>query len=237
MTPPIPLGILATRRQVGDFLPTEVPGLFSWHDAADLSTITVTGGQYVTEWRDKSGNDRHLEQLSYAPTYSPYSGLRSRNGLNTISTDNVSAQVRYLGGTAAWDAPHGTTTWFVVHDRDAVDADMMVLSTSQTGRFKGAGAPGSGLAHSSNWPGGIYVNGAVIPDARSAVHSHMIGRATVARWTATPLGPTLAKIRTSYPASPWQNASGLCEIIAYEGALPPAEITKIENYLMSKWGI
>ncbi|MFM7534993.1 MAG: LamG-like jellyroll fold domain-containing protein, partial [Acidimicrobiales bacterium] len=48
----------------------EAPNLALWLDASDASTITATGGA-VTEWRDKSGNNRNVSQASASarPTY------------------------------------------------------------------------------------------------------------------------------------------------------------------------
>lgn len=51
-----------------------------WFDASDASTITVSTG--VSEWRDKSGNARHLSQATGAnqPTW---------NSVDAITTDGV----------------------------------------------------------------------------------------------------------------------------------------------------
>jgi hypothetical protein len=48
-TPPIP------------WTPADLPGLYSWHEAWDASTITLSG-QNASEWRDKSGAGRHYSQ-------------------------------------------------------------------------------------------------------------------------------------------------------------------------------
>lgn len=42
------------------FNPKSIGGLEGWWDAADSSTVTISTG--VSEWRDKSGNDRHASQ-------------------------------------------------------------------------------------------------------------------------------------------------------------------------------
>ena len=65
-------------------LPTQIPGLQLWLDAADTSTIT--GTPTVTEWRDKSGNGYHMNTLqpngAYTSVY-PVIGT-TINGLNTV---------------------------------------------------------------------------------------------------------------------------------------------------------
>jgi len=58
------------------------PALVSWYDANDPTTITIVTnffGSRVSEWRDKSGNNRHVAQSNEVerPTYN-YSGLNGR---------------------------------------------------------------------------------------------------------------------------------------------------------------
>lgn len=54
-----------------------------WLDAADLSTITIATG--VSEWRDKSGNNRHLSQTT--STQQPALTLNAQNGLPAVTFD------------------------------------------------------------------------------------------------------------------------------------------------------
>jgi hypothetical protein len=44
------------------FKPTDLDNLLLWLDANDSSTITIDGSDGVSEWRDKSGNNKHLGQ-------------------------------------------------------------------------------------------------------------------------------------------------------------------------------
>ena len=57
--------------------PAEVP-LSLWLDGADLSTLSVSGSG-VTQWRDKSGNDRHAATAVRNP------GITRVNDLNVIN--------------------------------------------------------------------------------------------------------------------------------------------------------
>lgn len=59
-----------------------------WFDAADLSTLTLVSGD-ASEWRDKSGNGRHVSQTTAAnrPTYA-VSGLNGRPALDWGSAIN-----------------------------------------------------------------------------------------------------------------------------------------------------
>ena len=58
--------------------------IFSWHDAADTSTITESGGS-VSLWADKSGNGNDLAQGTAARQ--PTSGAASWNSRNVLSFD------------------------------------------------------------------------------------------------------------------------------------------------------
>lgn len=53
-----------------------------WLDAADPSTITSSSG-LVSQWSDKSGNERHATQGTSA--LQPSTGTTTKNGLNVIS--------------------------------------------------------------------------------------------------------------------------------------------------------
>lgn len=54
-----------------------------WLDAADASTVSVATG--VSEWRDKSGNNRHFTQST--PASQPAYNRNGINGLGSISYD------------------------------------------------------------------------------------------------------------------------------------------------------
>ena len=59
------------------FLPTSITGCGLWLDAADPATFILSGSS-VTQWNDKSGNNRNLTQstLANAPNYSTVNSMR-----------------------------------------------------------------------------------------------------------------------------------------------------------------
>lgn len=69
-----------------DFLPTDLPDLIIWLDAADVDTITETGGS-VEQWDDKSGENNNATQS--VGTAQPITDLKTINGINAISFDIV----------------------------------------------------------------------------------------------------------------------------------------------------
>jgi hypothetical protein len=56
---PSTLGIVSSQRSSLPLDPSTIPNLAAWYDANDASTFTLTGA-LVEQWRDKSGNNRHL---------------------------------------------------------------------------------------------------------------------------------------------------------------------------------
>lgn len=67
--------------------PADLPDLYQWFDAQDSSTITKDGSNYVTQWNDKSGNAGHITASGTGgPTYNS-STLNSRAAMVFPGTD------------------------------------------------------------------------------------------------------------------------------------------------------
>jgi hypothetical protein len=66
------------------FTPNRLANLALWLDAGDSGTVILNGSD-VSEWRDKSGNDRHASQAT--PSNQPAYTSAGQNGLNTITLD------------------------------------------------------------------------------------------------------------------------------------------------------
>lgn len=77
------MALLAANSAAAAWSPAQITTAL-WLDAADASTITTVGG-VVSQWNDKSGNGRHLSQITAAsrPAYQA-TGL---NGLPTLQFD------------------------------------------------------------------------------------------------------------------------------------------------------
>ena len=78
-----------------------------WLDAADQSTITVATG--VSEWRDKSGNNRHFTQ-SVAASQPAY----NRDGINGLASIRFDGTAKALQRTPeAWAFQYPVTAFIV----------------------------------------------------------------------------------------------------------------------------
>ena len=91
-------------RNLGQFLtttgawsPVRLASTACWLDASDTATITLVSGTNVSEWRDKSGNERHATQATSAnqPTYIS-SGM---NSLGLVDWDGSNDAMTISGGT------------------------------------------------------------------------------------------------------------------------------------------
>jgi hypothetical protein len=89
--------------------PRAVSGLSMWFDAADRTSITLSGTN-VSQWNDKSGKGNNLSAASARPTYT----FNARNNLNVVTYDGT--QNLTTGSISATNFAGGTVnlTTFVV---------------------------------------------------------------------------------------------------------------------------
>jgi hypothetical protein len=81
------------------FSPASIPDLALWVDASDASTLTLDGSNNVSEWRDKSGNARHLTQGTALNRPSYVTGVL--NGLPVVRPNGTSGWLESAAQTAA----------------------------------------------------------------------------------------------------------------------------------------
>ena len=85
------------------FTPNRLANLALWLDAGDSGTVILNGSD-VSEWRDKSGNDRHASQATAArqPEYvSP-----AQNGLGALRFNAADENFMTAGTTSTWNFLH-----------------------------------------------------------------------------------------------------------------------------------
>lgn len=96
----------------GGYSPYRLPGLAARFDASDLSSITFDGSNRVSQWRDKSGNLRHLAQATGSKQ--PLLQIGARNNLLFDGADdwmqapaftlNQPETVYWVGQQVSWTA-------------------------------------------------------------------------------------------------------------------------------------
>lgn len=217
-------------------------GCIIWLDANDLSTLSITGVEgYVTQWRDKSGNNSHVSQSTggYYPTYIP----NVLNGKSVLRFDGVND---VLTGTI----PSGV-------DNCTMTIVMKVISVSGEDLYFGFGAEvqcnGSRLFYNlagnnlcfAGWcndttsnqsldVGGTYhiftirQNGTSIDFYKDGVYSHSAVGSLLTTTPTVSIG--------GGPTSRFVN-SDIAEAIGYNRVLSDEEIKIIHTYLGRKYGI
>lgn len=206
-----------------------------WFDAADSSTITLNGST-VSQWRDKSGNNRHASQAtsSAQPTLTA-SGL---NGLSVLTFDGGDNLPHGYGRPSGYAASvfvvasiaAGLTGFrgiFSTGPTNAVGIMMLARgTTSNWGTYStvwqpaassilGAGPNILEMVSAADDTGSFYINGAVD-----------------GTW-----GSSFGQTGTIGGETGQQIAGYIAEIVYCESALDTATRQKVEGYLAHKWGL
>jgi hypothetical protein len=256
------LGIIASSRLVAPAGPP-VAGYKLWLDATDASSITAVGGA-VSQWNDKSGNASNFTQGTGANQ--PTTGSRTINSKNVIDFDGTNDFLSCPSSTGLFKYLHTSTggTTFVVAIVDDTAASKGLFGSSQFASaeigaclqitsaektelaiVKGGSSvavafdvniltAGSAFYLSNKWDGGNAT-------ASNRLKESLNGTAFAGNNAVTNTPSTsnstydMAVGAVGSGTSPWNG--GIGEVIFYEGILSAGDITSVQSYLASKWGI
>jgi hypothetical protein len=259
--PNLVLGILSGTGVPPIVLPP-VSGYKLWLDGSDTSTITASGGD-VSQWSDKSGFDRHFTQATGANQ--PKTGTRTINSKNVLDFDGTNDQLvcpssttlfQYLqdgAGSTIFivgivDNNAGQKAFFANCDFASSDVGFIAaVSDTETTRY--AVVNGGGVAiNVSNvntlTPGSpFYLSTKVDPAnatpadrLKESLNAGSFNGSNASSGGVSGASSSDAKIGDlSSNAWPYDGAIG--EIIFYEGILSAGDITSVQSYLATKWGI
>jgi hypothetical protein len=225
------------------FTPESIEGLSGWWDASDASTITLGTGTKITEWRDKSGFDRHLAQAT--ETKQPTLEASVSNDLPGVKFDGANAQI--LANSYPY-TEQPSSVWAVVRS-DAVSTggtevfvghQAMSLRVSGGSNLYGMDASATLLSDVSDTNGTFhFVAGVFKNDLTSILYVDGVS--------------FIGNAGTSAPASPMRFALGsnavasltgeehsrhtVMESGMYDGFLTVAEIDDLYAYVQDKWAI
>jgi hypothetical protein len=222
------------------FSPRNISGLQLWLDAADSST--VTGTTSVTQWRDKSGNDRHLGVGSGTTSYSSsaivlnssYMFVNSPVNLTNVTVFIVSKSTGVTNQTILGakpntdyvynsvdgfgfynDPPTGRIRFYGQGDDPRQSIFFTDTSITKLYTFQSTGTTVSG------WLNGTSQSGGTLTTTRTSTAQ---GFAIGAEWG----GSSYVNI--------WVTAS-IYEILVYNTALTTSQRQQVEGYLAQKWGL
>jgi hypothetical protein len=233
----------------GDGLPDSVEDgsgylsdLSIWLDANDAASITIDNYYTADEWRDKSGNERHVSNQ----VGDPQTGLRTINGLNVI--DFTSSRMA-TSSIASW---LNNTSYTII---------AVTQFDNNTGAFMGTEGGGNNqIMHhgyfGSNWTlsqfgGGngtswstslssttpvLSVTTAAHPTFEAWINGTSLGINTASSTQLSATGP----FNIGRPESDggWGYYDGtIAEIIIISDEITSVKRQKIEGYLAHKWGL
>ena len=222
------------------FLPTTIPGCQLWLDAADSTTVGMSGTRVIS-WSDKSGN-------GYTVIQSPLtSGSITKSAQNNLSVIAMNSQVMTIS-SFAWTA--FATMFFVIN--------------TPSWFYSAGSSTYNGYVASFNYfLYNVLNNGAtfsdsvlplgtqVIPTNQWCIFSIGYGGGTQATnygvngtlrstTTVTPIGNNTA-IAPLWLNGRWDSTSGenviIAEMLHYNTSLSTAQRQQVEGYLAWKWGI
>jgi hypothetical protein len=227
------------------FSPLNVSGCQMWLDAADLTTLSLSGSN-VTQWNDKSGQGYTLTVPGGYTNPSYSNGILSMTGSNSLwSTTNFAIS----GNTQV--------TLFLV-------GSITTIGGNGPGAHIGLGGPGSPPVYFGLVPyqdGGqtiLFAPSCFGPDVSLTFTPNISGQryllcgfynGTVIHGTYNGTLMTSQSLTTANFASrPFQvgnrnansaapNNGTVCETICYSGALTTSQRQTIEGYLAWKWGL
>jgi len=254
MSDALATGLATHRNKMRPYPPPFKTGLVGWWDAADLSTITESGGK-VSQFDDKSGLGNHLVQGTGANQ--PSTGLVTRNSLNTLyfagGNNAVGSWIRKLGfnQTSAQEffvvfQPYSTQPlggiaglWSADNDRGNVRASAAGLRFRYNNDVVIPGAPGdkNELGHQTGeWnPNGTI--GSVVTDLDIA--NDVWSRVHMTRGNPDSGG----SVYTTFRLGGDKVAGGrhlrfdFAELLIYNQTLTTAERAETDLYLRLKWAL
>jgi hypothetical protein len=212
--------------------PLGMTGLQRWYDAAEDSSITSSGGK-VSQWLDKSGNNRHATQATAAnqPTYF------SSDAFGRKSIGNTTA-----AGLLGLDCPPATfkevyLVGFYGNGQETVFAEYASFFTgnenaSNARRIVGTSGANSILS-TANFTttgfknGSASATGALLPLPPSILR--FVGAATSTSQTTYLFYSSLSSGRSFRGA--------FSEVIFFAADLSAADRQKVEGYLAHKWAL
>jgi hypothetical protein len=221
-----PVGVLPTS--------TPAPGCALWLDAADSSTLTLSGSN-VTQWLDKSGNARHATPFQTGP-------VLSNNGLVFDATGVLQGTAPYLHSsyTGAW-------TLFTVFTASTTSignprivnypgiAQMMYIEGGRLNSYLfSANFQSTGRVIASNTP---YL--AAIVNSASSIAQYVNGTLdTSSSHGALPTGSNTTYYVGGFDTGGSDRFRGtINEILCFSNALTASQRERVEGYLAAKWNL
>lgn len=213
-------------------------GCVTWLDGADDDVFSYSSGTLVSQWRDKSGNDNHVNQST---TSSQPTRNRTLNSKSVVDFDGSNDSLS-SSNSLTLSSGH---TMFAVTLTDAFSSDAGLISINNQ-LSNGITVHTGGLVYFYYGSGGYNTTQGV-----NVSTSYILTKV----WTGATSGNRISyKNGTQgYSTGTMANSNStgvlrlgqqttyyngyIAEVVIYNRELSQDEITKVHNYLQNKWNI
>ena len=227
------------------FLPDSISGLKIWLDADDASTITEVANK-VSLWSDKSGSNNDFPQATGAKQ--PSTNTRTQNGKNVIDFDGSDKSIRNAVSSLS---NSGGMDIFIVAKQDVVSGTFLGNTFLRSGLELGIYTEALMFSFHSRTAGGSFKSVKAAEDLSPHVFTGIFplntGDFITARIDESQIGTTggadmlytnpALTIGVSDGFSQFDLDGYIAEVLIYNRNLSAPEITSVESYLNSKWGL
>ena len=256
-------GLTQTSFSSTAFSPTSITGCQLWFDASDTASLTpsaITTGTKVSQWNDKSGNNRHMSNATSAsqPTYStsnfngslPSVYFRGITELGSTNANILSNSASTVLNSTTWDiyvAFKPTGGQEAIFWNDPTSAVVLICGNTKLGGDEGQNfathyggwrlAPLEGACRGNECQiYQAYSTGTTLGRRVNGGFEGFMPQTASYSWPSRSSNSELAFCRPS--SSGWSEGNlAIAEVIVYNSVLSDANRSNVESYLTNKWRI
>lgn len=216
------LSFATSLRAANNWTPAELTTEL-WFDAADTSTV-IHSSNSVSQWNDKSGNNRHATRTTAGERPTLQAG--ALNSKAVLRFDGSNDKLYYPGGFIPGDA-------VVVFKRSNNNQPVVQFGKGNNRGFGGNSYPAYNTHNNYSTDG--YALEPVKPDSSVGSDYYILyGGGT--RWIA-PMSTTITENGIGYGNGGYRHLNGdIAEIVVFSGALSSSDRDRVVGYLAHKWG-
>ena len=237
-----------SRFTAGQFSPLSLGNAAWWLDASDQSTISLSS-QKVTQWSDKSGNNRNFIQSDDAkrPTYSANTiTLAAETQQHLINTSYTLTSNSFSGFVVCTQSFRGGTRnnyarFMSLYNTSGLDYNNLnsisllditpAPSTYAIYRNSGSIASTSQVALNTK-----FILGFTLDGTNTTLYKNQLSGVN-GTTSATSLNVNAVRLGVDTAEADSNLAGNYHEVIAYNRALTPYEVSLITSYLATKWSV
>ena len=216
--------------------PLSIPGCSIWLDAADPTSLTLSGST-VTTWRDKSGNGNNFTSVIGSTSVTTDNGM---NVVNFSANDAVmrsTNQVPLTTSSAIFVVSkllsiNSSTFSYILALPDILGWDDYSFRYRDGSSLIGTRAYGGGGVDGDIGNGNYYVNGVFDPTGGG----QFLNKYSVIS-TIKPGRSGTTRVLLSSSSSGRYFKGYIAEFLYYSGGVTLSQRETIEKYLMQKWGL